>query len=74
LRPGGKLLYATCSVLHAENDEQIARFALRHTDFQPGFDAGAPACGRVTRYGMQMLPGVHEMDGFYYACLVKNRG
>lgn len=74
LRPGGKLLYATCSVLHSENEAQIARFAQRHADVQPGFAANAPMCGRVLRHGMQLLPGVHEMDGFYYACLAKNRG
>ncbi len=74
LRPGGKLLYATCSVLHSENEEQIARFAQSHADVRPGFAADTAVCGRVLRYGMQLLPGVHEMDGFYYACLLKNHG
>ncbi|MCC6202088.1 MAG: 16S rRNA (cytosine(967)-C(5))-methyltransferase RsmB [Gammaproteobacteria bacterium] len=73
LRRGGKLLYATCSVLRTENEDQIARFAQRHSDVAVGFTAGAPACGTTLRYGLQVLPGEHDMDGFYYACLVKNR-
>lgn len=58
LRPGGKLLYATCSVFPAENAEQIASFLQR----QP------KAC---RRHEEQLLPTA-EHDGFYY-CLLEKR-
>ena len=69
LRPGGILLYATCSVLADENDRQIAGFLKRtpgarevpiHADW-----------GRPRAAGRQIRPGDDDMDGFYYACLSK---
>jgi 16S rRNA (cytosine967-C5)-methyltransferase len=59
LKPGGKLWYATCSVLRAENQQQIEDFLRRHPD--------AGLAGE-----RQILPGEEEMDGFYYACLHKS--
>jgi len=70
LKPGGILLYATCSVLRAENPEQIARFAGRHPDAEP-FPIGA-GWGRELVHGRQILPGEQEMDGFFYARLRKS--
>ena len=73
LAPGGRLVYATCSVLPAENEavvggllqaEQTAKVALmpRGEDLAPGGVAGA--------YGTQLLcGGAAGSDGFYYACL-----
>ncbi len=58
VRPGGKLLYATCSVFPAENGEQISRFIER----QPQ----ALRCKEE-----QLLPGA-DHDGFYY-CLLEKR-
>jgi 16S rRNA (cytosine967-C5)-methyltransferase len=66
LKPGGRLVYATCSVLRAENDEQVLRF-VRNTP-----DAELAAPGAVTASaGHQLLPGEADADGFYYACLDK---
>lgn len=62
LAPGGKLLYATCSVFRAENQDQVAAFAARHPD-----------CRRLTLSGapdLSLLPTA-EHDGFYYALLQK---
>lgn len=73
LKPGGKLLYATCSVLRVENDDRITQLGLRHADLRVRPPDSSLACGRATRQGMQLLPGDHDMDGFYYACLIKNR-
>ncbi|BAU46602.1 16S rRNA methyltransferase [Sulfurifustis variabilis] len=66
LRPGGKLLYVTCSVLGEENEQQMRGFLRRHADAMP-----EPAGCAGARIGRQILPGEDEMDGFYYACLLK---
>ena len=69
LADGGRLLYATCSVLRAENDEVVAAFIADHDDARiEAIDAG---WGRQTEFGRQILPGQDGMDGFYYACLRK---
>ena len=69
LRPGGKLLYATCSLLPEENEAQVARFLQGHAEAR----ACTPALrrGRVTGHGVQLLPEDRETDGFYYAVLEK---
>lgn len=69
LRPGGMLLYATCSVLPRENHEQITAFVERCPDALPvSIDA---EWGRASGLGRQILPGENGMDGFYYTCLKK---
>lgn len=62
LKPGGKMLYVTCSVFSDENGQQIARFAARHADVRR-----LPLAGKLER---QLLPGPQH-DGFYYALLEK---
>lgn len=65
LKPGGTLVYATCSITLQENKEQVKAFLTRTTDAQlEGSDAENP--------GRQILPGEEGMDGFYYAILKKN--
>jgi len=62
LAPGGKMLYATCSVFAEENKDQIAAFASRH-----------PECRRLpidSQLDCQYLPSP-EHDGFFYALLEK---
>lgn len=69
LRPGGRLLYATCSVLKDENERQIDAFLARTPDASP---ADLPAWhGRASGAGRQRLPGEDGGDGFYYAALDK---
>lgn len=69
LKPGGILLYATCSVLRRENSEQAASFLGRHPDAAAEFPE--TVWGRDTPPGRQILPGELDMDGFYYARLLK---
>jgi 16S rRNA (cytosine967-C5)-methyltransferase len=69
LARGGRLLYATCSVLRDENGAQIARFLAEQADAtEVPIDA---AWGRREQVGRQILPGEDDMDGFYYALLRK---
>jgi 16S rRNA (cytosine967-C5)-methyltransferase len=69
LRPGGKLLYTTCSVLTRENEQQVNAFLARHADAVEQPLAHPVAVAR--EHGMQFLPGRETMDGFFYACLAK---
>lgn len=69
LKPGGVLLYATCSLLPMENQQQIARFLAMHTDAE---EVALKFPGEaVADVGWQLLPGFDGMDGFYYAKLMK---
>jgi 16S rRNA (cytosine967-C5)-methyltransferase len=68
IKPGGTMLYATCSVLPEENHLQISDFlsrtstaSLDNTFFNDSVD----------KPGKQILPGYQQMDGFYYARLLK---
>jgi len=70
LAPGGRLVYATCSVLRDENDRQIAAFRTRSASAQSR--ALVPDWfGLALPEGRQNLPGRGDMDGFYYAVLEK---
>lgn len=71
LKPGGTLLYVTCSVLRAENESVVARFLGHTPDAEPGSLPGNLP-GRAAGPGWQVLPGETGMDGFYYACLGKS--
>ena len=69
LARGGRLLYATCSVLPRENTSVIGNFLTDHTDA-----AAVPidaSWGRPAGHGRQILPGDDAMDGFFYAALAK---
>ncbi|WP_325062650.1 16S rRNA (cytosine(967)-C(5))-methyltransferase RsmB [Photobacterium chitinilyticum] len=64
LKPGGTLVYATCSITPQENSEQVKAFLGRTDDAElTGSDIEQP--------GRQILPGEHDMDGFYYAVIRK---
>jgi len=69
LKPGGRLLYATCSVLPQENDQVISRFVAMTADCR-ALTITVP-WGQKTAYGRQLLPTIAGSDGFYYALLSK---
>ena len=68
LKPGGKLLYSTCSIFRAENELQVDAFLRRHADALeiPLLEQG---WGQQRQPGRQVFSGEHDMDGFYYALL-----
>ena len=69
LEPGGVLLYATCSGLKQENEEQIAGFLGQHPDAEEW--PIVADWGEARPHGRQILSGDRQMDGFYYARLLK---
>ena len=71
LAPGGRLVYATCSVLRAENEAVLAGFRAACAD--ASIVPVPSAFGRAAGTGRQHLPGAGGMDGFYYAVLEKPR-
>ncbi len=70
LAPGGRLVYATCSVLADENDGQVAAFLERRRDAL-ALDAVPEWFGRAQQHGRQNLSGDGGFDGFYYAVLAR---
>ncbi|MCW8925254.1 MAG: 16S rRNA (cytosine(967)-C(5))-methyltransferase RsmB [Xanthomonadales bacterium] len=70
LKPGGSLVYATCSVLKCENSQQIQHFLAQHPDASD--QTPAVEWGLVEPRGRQVLPGEAQMDGFFYAVLRKS--
>ncbi len=60
VKPGGKLVYATCSILPSENQHQIEKFLETHTDFSFVSDK-------------KVLPSKSGFDGFYMALVERNK-
>lgn len=69
LKPGAKLLYATCSIFKQENEQQIEQF-VQHLDDVEILEM-PEHFGLACSYGRQILPGQDNMDGFYYCLLGK---
>ncbi|MBP0049940.1 16S rRNA (cytosine(967)-C(5))-methyltransferase RsmB [Marinobacterium sp. AK62] len=69
LKPGGRLVYATCSIFSQENERIIERFLKQQPDARhQSIDAD---WGEARPYGRQLFPQVDGHDGFYYAVLNK---
>ena len=69
LKPKGMLLYVTCSIFKAENEDQVSAFLQRYTDARLAELSVAWGIGKT---GRQLLPGDDDMDGFYFAPLIKS--
>ncbi len=73
VRPGGRVVYATCSLLTAENEAIVDAFLAKHPDFSL-----TPASGVLAKQGivvdgdiLRLLPHRHGTDGFFAAVLDK---
>ncbi len=75
VKPGGRVVYATCSFLRAENQDVVAAFRATHPQFSllPARDALAHhGIALDTGEYLQLYPHVHGCDGFFAAVLVRN--
>lgn len=81
VKPGGRIVYVTCSVLPEENCDQVRWFCETHEGFQlsPYADVwqqqlgtDAPVSSMAQADGLQLTPAGHGTDGFYMAILSKN--
>ncbi|HSA91124.1 MAG TPA: RsmB/NOP family class I SAM-dependent RNA methyltransferase [Burkholderiales bacterium] len=75
VKPGGRLVYATCSILHEENDAIADAFTRAHPEFAPLSCAELLAAQRIelnTGERLRLFPHRHGSDGFYAAALAKN--
>jgi 16S rRNA (cytosine967-C5)-methyltransferase len=76
VKPGGRLVYATCSLLQEENDDIISAFLAAHPDF-----AALNAAEILSRQGialgdedaLRLLPHVHGSDGFFAVAMERKK-
>jgi 16S rRNA (cytosine967-C5)-methyltransferase len=77
-KPGGRLVYATCSVLPEENGDQVAAFLERHAEFTllpwreawaAGVGGDAPSSADGSDATLLLTPARHGTDGFFIAVL-----
>ena len=76
VKPGGRLVYATCSVLPDENEAIVAQFLAGHPGFAPGNAAADLARANIaldTGPTLQLFPHRHGCDGFFAAVLERSR-
>jgi 16S rRNA (cytosine967-C5)-methyltransferase len=74
LKPGGRLVYATCSLLPEENEEIVAAFLAAHPDFRQLDCAEILREARIpldTGLFLKLFPHLHGTDGFFAAALTR---
>jgi 16S rRNA (cytosine967-C5)-methyltransferase len=78
LKPGGTLVYITCSILPEENDDQVAAFIANNTEYtsvnaealwQETFGSALPAGAATAKGGISLTPRLTGTDGFYFNAL-----
>jgi 16S rRNA (cytosine967-C5)-methyltransferase len=82
VKPGGQLVYVTCSVLPEENADQVAGFLSRHADFallpygeawRERLGSEPPASADSSGDTLQLTPASHGTDGFFIALLERRQ-
>ena len=69
VKPGGRIIYVTCSLLDEEGAGQFDALLARHPDLQPR--ALALPLGRPRGQGIRLSPGPDSTDGFFIACAAR---
>lgn len=72
VRPGGRLVYSTCTLNRAENECVFTRFLEAHPEFHP---TDFVCAGKASSGGMlTFFPDEGEWDGFFVGCAVREKG
>ncbi|MDO9454175.1 MAG: RsmB/NOP family class I SAM-dependent RNA methyltransferase [Stagnimonas sp.] len=71
VRAGGRLIYATCSLLAEENEDVVARFLAANTGFEPRQPQGFDTQLVDARSRLRLWPHRHGTDGFFAQVLVR---
>ena len=66
VKPGGVLLYSTCTILRRENQEIVKRFQKAHPEFEL-CSFSLPVCEETVDGMITLLPHIHKTDGFFVA-------
>ena len=78
VKPGGRLVYITCSVLPEENTAQIAAFMARHAEmsiipykeqWRAAIGSEAPVSADGSDQNLLLTPAQHATDGFFVAVM-----
>lgn len=76
VRPGGRLVYSTCTILPQENEERVHAFLLSHPDFRLDEDADyLPEALRAKCAGgqLKLMQNKDDLEGFFIARMVRVR-
>ena len=69
VRPGGTLLYSTCTLAYRENEGVVEKFLEEHPEFKLQ-DLPLPSTIKETSKGMlRLIPGQYDTDGFFICCM-----
>lgn len=68
VKPGGTLVYSTCTILQRENEDVVRAFLVAHPEFAPA-PWSHPVCGGREDGMVTLLPPEHDTDGFFIAKL-----
>ncbi len=71
VKPGGRLIYSTCSVMAEENEEVVMAFLECHREFRPAFPKGLPPDLLDEQGFLRTFPHRQGTDGFFGAVLEK---
>ena len=73
VKPGGALMYCTCTLLERENGAVVDGFLARHPEFTPEAFTLPGLIGTVPEGRLTLWPHIHGTDGFFMAKLRKER-
>ena len=69
VRPGGTLLYSTCTLAYRENEGVVEKFLEEHPEFKLQELPLPSSIGQTTKGMLRLIPGQYDTDGFFICCM-----